>query len=174
MWGHIHHWPLLSYRFLHTDILGQSLDLCHMAENNNVFWSCSYSFCNFYWSQGTGYSLNIMFFSKNSCKFATSPLTAIGCTENFSQWLCTRIPLRALKVSYSNVGEGGVSVNYERNNFSWTPNYNARPWQLIIFIMAKIYIRKNLSQFQNEREAYSEYPFYKSARFWKHTVGDIL
>ena len=54
---------------------------------------------------GTGCSLNFVFFSKNSRKFATSPSPA----------LYTRIALRALKVSYSDVGEEGVTVNCEKS-----------------------------------------------------------
>ena len=54
---------------------------------------------------------------------------AIGCTENCqplgvtihngpnSYILYTRIALRALKVSYSDVGEGGVAVNCEKTQF---------------------------------------------------------
>ena len=56
------------------------------------------------------------FFSKNSQKFVTSPPPALGCywlykkcPANRSDW-DTRIALRALKVSYSDVGEGGVAV----------------------------------------------------------------
>ena len=44
---------------------------------------------------------------------------AIGCTKNYQPIgvtvLYTRIALRALKVSYSDVGEGGVVVNCEKN-----------------------------------------------------------
>ena len=47
-------------------------------------------------------------FSKNSRNFATSPSPAQGC-----YWLYTRIALRVVKVSYSDVGEGGDAVNCE-------------------------------------------------------------
>ena len=48
----------------------------------------------------TGCSLNIVFFSKNSRKFATCPSPALAHRSD-----CTL----ALKFSYSDVGEGGVS-----------------------------------------------------------------
>ena len=48
-------------------------------------------------------------------------LAAIGCTKITSQWmwLYTRIASKALKVSYSDVGEGGVAVkvNCEKTQF---------------------------------------------------------
>ena len=41
---------------------------------------------------------------------------AIGCTKHYHQYvfLYTRIALRALQVSYSGVGEGGVAVNCKK------------------------------------------------------------
>ena len=42
---------------------------------------------------------------------------AISCTKITSQWdewLYTRIALRALKVSYNDVGEGGIAVNCKK------------------------------------------------------------
>ena len=60
-------------------------------------------------------------FSKNSRKSATSPSVALGCYWLYKkitsqlEWLWIRIALRALRVSYSNVGEGGVTVNCEKN-----------------------------------------------------------
>ena len=53
----------------------------------------------------------LRFFPKNSRKFATSPSPALGC-----YWLF--IALRALKVTYLDVGEGGAAVNCEKHNFS--------------------------------------------------------
>ena len=44
--------------------------------------------------------------------------TAIGCSDNRSDCKAyTRIELRALKVSYIDVGEGGVKVNCEKTQF---------------------------------------------------------
>ena len=58
-------------------------------------------------------------FSKSSRKFATSPpprqhSASIGCTKNYQEKLYTSIALRALKVSYSDEGEGGVAVNCKK------------------------------------------------------------
>ena len=70
-------------------------------------------------TKNTGCSLNIVFSSKNSRKFATS-LTrqhsaAIGCTKNYQPiGLYTRI---ASRVSYSDVGEGGLAVKCEKTQF---------------------------------------------------------
>ena len=56
-----------------------------------------------------------------SRKFATSPSSALGCYWSYKNYqpigLYTRIALRALKVSYSDVGEGGVAVNCEKTHF---------------------------------------------------------
>ena len=74
---------------------------------------------------GTGWSLNIVFFSKNSRKFATSPSTVLGC-----YWLNKKIPTIGVTLHshcvesfegllHSDVGEGGVAVNCEeKNNYS--------------------------------------------------------
>ena len=46
---------------------------------------------------------------------------AIGCTKNYQPEGVTvnsHCVERALKVSYSDVGEGGVAVNCEKHNFS--------------------------------------------------------
>ena len=62
----------------------------------------------------------ILCFPKNSRKFATPPSPALDC-----YWLYQKLsansgdcslPLRALKVSYSDSGEGGVAVNCEKNS----------------------------------------------------------
>ena len=48
-------------------------------------------------------------------------LASIGCTKNYQPigvTVYTRIALSALKVSYSDVGEGWVTVNSEKHNFS--------------------------------------------------------
>ena len=50
-------------------------------------------------------------FFKNSRNFATSP------SPTLDQPMTVHIALRALKVSYSDVGEGGVGVNCEKNQF---------------------------------------------------------
>ena len=73
-------------------------------------------------SRHTGCSLNIVFFPRIPEIWSSLPRqhsAAIGCTKMTSQleWLYTRIALRALKVSYSDVGEGGVAVNCEKTQF---------------------------------------------------------
>ena len=40
---------------------------------------------------------------------------AISCTKNYQSILYTRIALRALKVSYSDVGEGGGKTHFFLN-----------------------------------------------------------
>ena len=73
-------------------------------------------------------SLNIVFFSKNSRKFATSPSPALGCYWSYKKLPANRsyftLALRwDLKVSYSDVGEIEVAVNCEKTQ-SWTPCLN--------------------------------------------------
>ena len=63
----------------------------------------------------------LCYFSKNSRKFAASPSHALGC-----YWLYKNLPANRsdctlalrLKVSYSDVGEGGVAVNCAKTQFS--------------------------------------------------------
>ena len=64
-------------------------------------------------------------FSKNSRKFSNSPSPALGCywlykklVANRSDGTLSLLCLRALEVSYSDVGEGRAAVNYEKHNFS--------------------------------------------------------
>ena len=65
-----------------------------------------------------------MFFSKNSRKFATSPLPTVGCYLLYKKLPANRndctlaFALRALKVSYSDVGEGRVEMNCEKTHLS--------------------------------------------------------
>ena len=65
-----------------------------------------------------------VFFQEFS-KVGTSASPAPGCywlyKRKSQQILYTRIALRAFKVSYSDSGEGGVAVNYEKTQFSCTP-----------------------------------------------------
>ena len=75
--------------------------------------------------------LNIVFFSKNSRKFATSPSPALGCyllykklPANRSEYTLALRRVRALKVSYSDVGEGGVVVICEKTQFFLNTLYN--------------------------------------------------
>ena len=56
-------------------------------------------------------SLNIVSFSMNSRKVATAPSPALGCYL----WYKKLQASKALKVSYSNVDEGGVAVNCEKS-----------------------------------------------------------
>ena len=62
----------------------------------------------------------LRFFPKILESLSTLPrehLAAVGCAKNLAnQSDCSyiRIALRALKVSYSDVGEGGVAVNCEK------------------------------------------------------------
>ena len=51
----------------------------------------------------------------------TRLLFVVQKNTNHYEWLYTRFVLWALKVSYSNVGEGGVAVNCENHIFSLTP-----------------------------------------------------
>ena len=57
---------------------------------------------------------------------------AIGCTKNYQPIGVTvpsRIALRALKIFYSDVGEGGVAVNCEKNTiFAEHPVYSCAPY----------------------------------------------
>ena len=74
----------------------------------------------------TGCSLNIVFFPKNSRKFATSPSPALGCYWLYKkiqpEWLYTRIALRALKVSYSDLRRGrGCSELWKNTIFPEQP-----------------------------------------------------
>ena len=65
----------------------------------------------------TGCSLNVVFFFKNSRKFATSPYPALGCYwlyKNYQPKGVTCIALRTLKVSYSDENKGEVAVNCEK------------------------------------------------------------
>ena len=56
-------------------------------------------------------------FFKNSRKLPPFPLqpSAVQKITSQKEKLCSHIALRALKVSYSDVGEGGVGVNCEKN-----------------------------------------------------------
>ena len=76
----------------------------------------------------TGRALNIVFFSKNSLKFATTPSPALRCfwlyKKLIANRLFTRIALRALTVSYSDVAREGLQWIVEKHNFSWTPCIN--------------------------------------------------
>ena len=68
----------------------------------------------------TGCSLKIVFFPRILESLPPLPRqhsAAIGCTKNYQPIgvMDTRIALRALVVSYSDVGEGGVAVNFEKN-----------------------------------------------------------
>ena len=70
----------------------------------------------------TGCPLNIVFFSKNSRKFATSPSPALGCYWLYKNYQPIGVAVhshcvRALKVSYSDVGKGGVAENCEKTQF---------------------------------------------------------
>ena len=69
---------------------------------------------------------------------------AIGCTKTASQkeWLYTRIALRALKVSYSDVGEGGVAVNCEKTLFFLNTLYIERDHflKLCLYVVRKALI----------------------------------
>ena len=71
----------------------------------------------------TGCSLDIVFFSRILESLPPRPsqhLAAIGCTKKIpaNRSTCTAcITLRALKVSYSDVGEGGAAVNWEKTHF---------------------------------------------------------
>ena len=62
-----------------------------------------------------------MFFSKNSRKFASSPSPALGCYWLYKKLssigVYAHIALRALTVSYSDVGEGGDAVKCEKTQF---------------------------------------------------------
>ena len=64
------------------------------------------------------------------CFFSLPPIprqrsAAIGCTKKYqSIGVYTRIALRALKVSYSDVGEGAVAVNCEKTQFFLNTLYN--------------------------------------------------
>ena len=74
-------------------------------------------------ARSTGCSLNIVFFSKNSRKFATSPSPALGCYWLYKNYQPIGVAVhshcvRALKVSYSDVGKGGVAENCEKTTFS--------------------------------------------------------
>ena len=58
-----------------------------------------------------------MFFQKNSRKFATSPLqhsAAIGCTKN-CQPIEVTVHSHRVESFESDVGEGGVAMNCEKN-----------------------------------------------------------
>ena len=69
-------------------------------------------------------------FSKNSRKFATSPSPALDCYCLYKNYqpigLYTRIALRALGASYSDVGEGGDTVNCEKTQFFLNTLYGMR------------------------------------------------
>ena len=71
----------------------------------------------------TGSSLNIVFFPRILKSLPPLPVqhsAAIGCTKNYQPiGVYSRIALKALKVSYSDAGEGGVAV--KKHNNSWTP-----------------------------------------------------
>ena len=92
------------------------------------------------WELGTIVMYRVLFkyyFSKNFRKFATSPSPALGTWlyNKFpanSEWLDTRIVLRALKVSYSNVCEGEVAVNCDKT-FEFYLNYKKWIVQLWIY-----------------------------------------
>ena len=76
-------------------------------------------------SSYTACSLNFVFLSKNSRKFATSYSPALGChwlkkKNSQEAWLYTHIALRAKQVSYSDAGEGGLLWIVKKYNFSWT------------------------------------------------------
>ena len=68
-------------------------------------------------------------FPENSRKFATSPSPALGC-----YWLYKILPANgsdctlALKVSYSDEGEGGVAGNCEKTPFFLNTLYNIMFW----------------------------------------------
>ena len=70
----------------------------------------------------TGCSLDIVFFSNNSQKFATSSFPALGCYWLYKNYQPIGVAVhshcvRALKVSYSDVGKGGVAENCEKTQF---------------------------------------------------------
>ena len=66
----------------------------------------------------TGCSLNIVFFSKNPRKFATSPSPSLGCYWLYKEGVtvhshCVESLQRCRR-------EGGIAVKCEEHNFSWT------------------------------------------------------
>ena len=73
------------------------------------------------WGEGTGCSLNIMFYSKISRKFANSHSGAIGCTKNYKP-IGVTVHSRCVEsfkgLLHSDIGEGGVAVNCEKNTIS--------------------------------------------------------
>ena len=71
----------------------------------------------------TGCSLNIVFFPRILESLPPLPRlnsAAIGCTKNYQPIGVTVLShcVETVKVSYSDIGEGGVAVNGEKYNFS--------------------------------------------------------
>ena len=80
----------------------------------------------FFYAQVPG-PVDSIFFPQEYSKVCHLPLArtrllfVVQKNTNHYEWLYTRFVLWALKVSYSNVGEGGVAVNCENHIFSLTP-----------------------------------------------------